>query len=182
MESIGSKIENINLAIQQAEEVIKELDDEQNIVSQYAARFASFLKHNSIVLHNKSYEEYLNMMIKNAELIAESTENDSIVKNLKKVLEEYVENKNFLDQQFKKANVSDSSSVCQLNVGDVIAMREVLFKLKWNGPTLKNIFDKELTHPMVFFLKTRMRKIMSFLVPTYEYSHATNDYTAKKEV
>jgi tetratricopeptide (TPR) repeat protein len=141
-----------------------QLEKEQKIVNKYAARFAAYITSYSIVLNNKSHEEYMDMMIANAKDTAERTGDYRIVKGLEEALQQYKDQKEYFEQQLRRSN--KNSGKIKLSVKDINkAWEEIdeaqkeLFKMKYHGPMIREILDTELAHPMFKHIDSIQQRI-----------------------
>uniref|UniRef100_A0A914YXI0 G domain-containing protein n=1 Tax=Panagrolaimus superbus TaxID=310955 RepID=A0A914YXI0_9BILA len=151
--TVTSKIEAKKRVIKWIGTLIKEYDNEQKLVNRCAAVFSSYLKSNSIILNNKSHEEYLNIELENAKLTGKIAD----IQNLENALTAYSEEKEILEKQLGQLNTNVSSK--ELTAADIFAARNKLFNLKWSGSTLRDIFDRELTNPVFHHVNSIQQQI-----------------------
>uniref|UniRef100_A0AC35G2L4 G domain-containing protein n=1 Tax=Panagrolaimus sp. PS1159 TaxID=55785 RepID=A0AC35G2L4_9BILA len=140
--TVSSEIEAKKRVIEWIGTILEEYDNEQKLVNRCAAVFSSYLKSNSIIMNNKSHEEYLNIELENAKLAGKIAD----IQNLENALQNYYDEKEILEKQLSQSNTGASSN--ELTAEDIFKARNELFNLKWCGTTLQHIFDRELTNPV----------------------------------
>ena len=109
---------------------ITELESEEKLLMQTAAKYSSFLKANAIISYNDSVEEYIDLCI-HQEKTQEGASN--LLSTLQKMKKEYEHERRYLDHVVGSKNIRTPSQV--------MATQEKLFKLEHFGPTLKDLFD-----------------------------------------
>jgi argonaute-like protein implicated in RNA metabolism and viral defense len=72
------------------EQRVKQYEDERAIINKIASKFASFLKHNSILPYNDGLEGYLKLAIQLAKRIAEQSGDRRRLDALEVILREYL--------------------------------------------------------------------------------------------
>ena len=142
LSTVTSEIEAKKRVIEWIGTILEEYDNEQKLVNKCAAVFSSYLKSNSIILNNKSHEDYLNIELENAKLTGKTAD----IQNLENALKNYSEEKEILEKQIIQSNTGASTN--DLTAEDIFKAKNELFNLKWSGSTLRDIFDRELTNPV----------------------------------
>jgi hypothetical protein len=149
LDSVGSEREAKMLAMKKLSTQIEQYKYEQKEVNQCAARFTNFLQFNSIILHSDAIEDYLRLEIENAELSGQQEQVVSKVPDLRRVLGDYVQAKEFISKNVANSN-ADSFSY-EFTANEVFQLRDRLFALPLSGLTIKSMLECELAGEEVRF-------------------------------
>jgi hypothetical protein len=136
---IKGKVDNKLIAekfLENATKKLTELQAEQKLITEKAARFGSFLKHNAILTHNEAVKEYLKLAIHEADRIAKETRDFRQVEGLQASLKQYEEQKEIIE--YCIANGTET-----IEAVDIKRDYKELFQLKNMGPNLKALFEAE---------------------------------------
>jgi GTPase SAR1 family protein len=115
---------------------LKNLENEQKIVSDAMVQFAGYLKQNAIFEYNSAFEERMKMEIRNEEAAAKSGGNQATLQKLQQMLDDYIERKQKLESVL--ANASDEKiDPFQINV-----LKNQLFEMPMYGGKIKEMYEK----------------------------------------
>jgi GTPase SAR1 family protein len=150
--------EKVAIFKNQCEQLIKELNNEQKILVNYMAKFASFLKKNAISPYNDELLKYLDHLIREEEgKKSAGANNQDVIKRLFEMKSKYEEEK----RAFLEAKTDDTLNIDSAEVKKSI---NELFKLKHNGNQLEKIIKK-------------VRQTNKKMVELNEMQHEIRDYT-----
>lgn len=120
------------------ENVMKSYDEEHAIITKTLAKFAHFLKNNSILPFNDSYKTYIEYLIDNEERLGIHGDKD-LIKNYRDTLKQYDAEKLILDRAMEMPGQGE-----QVSSKDIMSSVNVLFSLQYSGSNLKSLYDKQL--------------------------------------
>ncbi|KAG0375314.1 hypothetical protein BGX24_009260 [Mortierella sp. AD032] len=132
-----SKVDAMKLAITEADERVKTLESEKEIIFGSLMIFTAFLLRNSILVQNSGILDYIDMSIKNQDRVAQRTKDFSIVRSLQAQRNEFVTQMEIMERAIKDRK----SHVAKFTASDVINARKELCRLKVNGQALATILD-----------------------------------------
>ncbi|KAG0288356.1 hypothetical protein BGZ96_007860 [Linnemannia gamsii] len=130
-----SAVDGMQVAIEEADERMKTLESERDIIFESLKTFTGFLLQNSILVQNNAIMAYIDMSIENQTRIAHTTKDFSIVDSLTAQRNVFVAEILIME----KAINEGKSKATLITPSDVINAREALCRLKVNGQALTTI-------------------------------------------
>ncbi len=127
--------------IAELERNIKELEDEKKFIYECASFFGVFLKENALIAYNDSFNEYLDMLIKEEEAKEDVIRNDRRIMQLKRDKQTYEHKKNAIIRSISSGSRSKDDII---PINEIYRMREKLCHLKHNGKNLREALGKYL--------------------------------------
>uniref|UniRef100_A0A914YCL2 AIG1-type G domain-containing protein n=1 Tax=Panagrolaimus superbus TaxID=310955 RepID=A0A914YCL2_9BILA len=124
-------------AVAELQNMIIELKNEQNFVTETMVKFAGFLQANAILEYNGDIDERLKMEIRKEEAAAQLTKSDTVVQRLRAVYEDYKRRQKILEATIRTAN-----GVCTINSEDILSLRDELFQLPLHGAKIEEIYNR----------------------------------------
>ena len=115
---------------------LKNLENEQKIVSDAMVKFAGYLKQNAILEYNSAFEERMKMEIRNEQAAVKGGGNRATLEKLETTLQEYVERKAKLEAILVSAS---DEKIDPIQIGD---LKQQLFDLPLYGSKIKELYDK----------------------------------------
>ena len=119
--------------VAELERSMKELEKENEFIYESASFFGVFLKENALIAYNDSFNEYLDMLIREEEGKKKEIRDDQKINQMKKDKQTYEEKKKVIEDNIA-SGCKDKNEVIPLEKVDQI--RRKLCSLKHNGGTL----------------------------------------------
>uniref|UniRef100_A0AC34FN36 G domain-containing protein n=1 Tax=Panagrolaimus sp. ES5 TaxID=591445 RepID=A0AC34FN36_9BILA len=118
------------------EKELKNLEHEQNVISDAMIQFAGYLKQNAIFEYNSAFEERMKMEIRNEEAAVKSGGDRVVLQKLQTMLDEYIDRKEQLEIAMAHATDEkiDSAQICKL--------KNTLFELPIYGSKIRELYEK----------------------------------------
>uniref|UniRef100_A0AC35G8Y5 Uncharacterized protein n=1 Tax=Panagrolaimus sp. PS1159 TaxID=55785 RepID=A0AC35G8Y5_9BILA len=124
--------------LKDCEQQITSLKAEQQKIIQTSLRFGSFLQANAILPYNDAFEKYVEQSIREEENCIKVGGDPSKLKNLKKCLAEYKQEKCLISKAAKKKGANDGKAI---DPAEIDACKAELFNLPHTGQTLRALFQ-----------------------------------------
>uniref|UniRef100_A0A914QT61 G domain-containing protein n=1 Tax=Panagrolaimus davidi TaxID=227884 RepID=A0A914QT61_9BILA len=118
------------------EKELKNLEYEQNVISDAMVQFAGYLKQNAIFEYNFAFEERMKMEIRNEEAAVKSGGDQATLKKLQTMLDEYIDRKEQLEVALAHAT-DEKIDPIQIN-----ELKNCLFALPIYGGKIRELYEK----------------------------------------
>uniref|UniRef100_A0A914Y1A5 G domain-containing protein n=1 Tax=Panagrolaimus superbus TaxID=310955 RepID=A0A914Y1A5_9BILA len=115
---------------------LKNLEHEQEVISDAMIQFSGYLKQNAIFEYNSAFEERMKMEIRNEEAAVKSGGDRVILEKLQNMLDEYIDRKEKLEVALAHATdeIIDPTQISEL--------KNQLFELPIYGGKIKELYEK----------------------------------------
>ena len=134
--------------IAELEKRIMELEDEKKYIFECASQYGVFLKQNALIIHNDSFSDYLDMLIKEEEAKETMIRDDKRIAELKENKQAYEQQK---EQIMRKVQGSSDSNKEVIYLEKIYEIKAKLCSLKHSGETLKETLGIVNNFNMLYF-------------------------------
>ena len=148
--------------MEEMEKSIKEFEDEKKFIFYCASFFGAFLKQNAMIAYNDSFNEYLDMLIKDEQAKEKEIRDDQKIEQMKQDKITYNAKKDIIVKSIATENKDEI-----LPIERIYEMRQKLCSLKHNGKSLKEALGIVRIHTNInicFSRKYSRRLIKSYRV------------------